>query len=219
MESPIVEEYLEAIYKLQSDDRPLGTTELGRSLNVSAPSADQMVNRLSEKGLVRRGRDRGIRLTQDGEREALQLIRKHRLSERFLVDVLGLDWKDVHDEACKFEHILSTEVETRMSEMLCNPATCPHGHPIPGVDGTVALEAATPLSEMKQGSTAVIARIGEEKRDLLEYLATLGMMPGRRVRIEQIAPFRGPMLVDVDGATYALGREVAEKILVKETTT
>ncbi len=216
MASPVVEEYLEAIYKLQGSEKPLGTTELGKSLRVSAPSADQMVNRMADKGLVHRSRERGIRLTKDGEKAALHLIRKHRLAERFLTDVLGLDWKDVHDEACKFEHVLSPEVESRMSDLLKNPATCPHGHPIPDADGNIAVDDATPRSEVKQGATAVISRIGEEKRDLLEYLATLGMMPGRAVRVDQVAPFRGPILVDVDGATYALGRDVAQKIWVKE---
>jgi DtxR family Mn-dependent transcriptional regulator len=216
MESAIVEEYLEAIYKLQNGEKPLGTTEIGKALSVSPPSADQMMNRMAEKGLVARSRDSGIRLTPNGEKAALRLIRKHRLSERFLVDVLGLDWKDVHDEACKFEHILSPEVESRMDEMLKKPATCPHGHPIPDTDGHVSQEPVTPLSDLAQGSVAVIARIAEEKRDLLEYLATLGMMPGRTVHVEQIAPFKGPMLVRIEGASYALGREIAQKILVKE---
>jgi DtxR family transcriptional regulator, Mn-dependent transcriptional regulator len=216
MESAIVEEYLEAIYRLQKGEKPLGTTEIGKALSVSPPSADQMTTRMAEKGLVARSRKNGIRLTEIGEKEALRLIRKHRISERFLTDVLGLDWKDVHDEACKFEHILSPEVESRMDAMLRNPATCPHGQPIPDPEGRVTEEPAVPLSDMAQGATVLISRITEEKRDLLEYLATLGMMPGRRVHVEQIAPFKGPMLVRIDGAAYALGRDVAEKILVKE---
>ena len=216
MASPIVEEYLEAIYKLQAEDKPLGTTELGKMLGVSPASATEMMNRLADKGLVAKDRGKGITLTKKGEKAALELIRKHRISERFLVDVLGVDWKDAHDEACKFEHVLSPEVETRMEALLDKPTTCPHGQPIPDRHGKTVVENIRRLSSLKRRQSGVIAKISEERRELLEYLATLGLMPDRMVRVEQIAPFEGPMLVQVGGASYALGREIAEKIWVKE---
>ncbi len=216
MASPIVEEYLEAVYKLQSDGRRLGTTELGREMAVSPASATEMVDRLCARGLAERTRDAGIVLTLKGREEALRLIRKHRISERFLVDVLGMDWKDVHDEACKLEHVLSEEVETRMEALLSDRATCPHGHPIPDRSGQTSEPPAHPLSTMKRGETGSISKIASEKRDLLEYLATLGMMPRSTVEVEQVAPFEGPLLVRVRGASYALGREIAEKIWVTE---
>jgi DtxR family Mn-dependent transcriptional regulator len=215
MATPIVEEYLEAIYKLQAGGRPLGTTELGRELKVSAASASQMTDRLVERGLAEKARDRGITLTRKGEKAALELIRKHRISERFLVDVLGMDWKDVHDEACRLEHAISSEVESRMEKMMGNPATCPHGHPIPDRQGHTPEEHVRKLSVLKRKQSGVIAKVGEEQRSFLEYLATLGMMPGSEVRVEQVAPFDGPLLVRVNGASYALGREIAEKIWVK----
>ncbi len=216
MATPIVEEYLEAIYKLQSSGRALGTTELGKELKVSAASASEMTDRLVDKGLAEKVRDKGIRLTRRGQKAALELIRKHRISERFLVDVLGMDWKDVHDEACRLEHAISPEVESRMEMLLGNPATCPHGHPIPDRQGRTAEEPARRLSGLKRKESGVISKIAEEQRSLLEYLATLGMMPGSDVTVEQVAPFDGPLLVQVRGATYALGREVAEKIWVRE---
>jgi DtxR family Mn-dependent transcriptional regulator len=222
MATPVVEEYLEAIYKLQAGgQRPgsgghgPGTTELGRELKVSPASASEMTDRLVERGLVEKAREHGIRLTRKGEKAALQLIRTHRISERFLVDVLGMDWKDVHEEACRLEHAISPEVESRMEEMMGNPATCPHGHPIPDRSGRTAEEHLRPLSGMKRSQSAVIAKIAQEERGLLEYLATLGMLPGSEVRVEQVAPFDGPLLVRVRGASYALGRSVAEKIWVK----
>jgi len=214
MATPIVEEYLEAIYKLQGG-RPLGTTELGKELKVSAASASEMTDRLVERGLAEKEKERGITLTRRGEKAALGLIRKHRISERFLVDVLGMDWKDVHDEACRLEHAISAEVETRMEKMLGHPATCPHGHPIPDRQGHTAAQHVRKLSELKRQQVAVIAKVAEEQRGLLEYLATLGMMPGSEVRVEQVAPFDGPLLVRIKGATYALGREIADKIWVK----
>jgi len=106
MATPIVEEYLEAIYKLQGAGKALGTTELGKELRVSAASASEMTDRLVQRGLAEKMKDTGIRLTRKGQRAALELIRRHRLSERFLVDVLGMDWKDVHDEACRLEHAI-----------------------------------------------------------------------------------------------------------------
>lgn len=215
MTSAKVEEYLEAIYKLQKPERALGTSELGKALGVSAASATEMAKRLSDKGLVSRSKQSGITLTKRGERAALELIRKHRLSERFLVDILGMDWQDAHEEACKFEHVISPAVEARMEVLLDNPKTCPHGHPIPDKEGRTAVEKIRPLSSLKRCQSGVIAKIAEERRDLLEYLATLGLMPQRKVRVEQVAPFEGPMLVQVDGANYALGREIAEKIWVK----
>ncbi|HTP60101.1 MAG TPA: metal-dependent transcriptional regulator [Spirochaetia bacterium] len=216
MESPIVEEYLEAIYKLNQESRRLGTTELGKELAVSPASATEMMDRLVEKGLAEKSREKGIALTRKGRKAALELIRKHRISERFLVDVLGMDWKDVHEEACKLEHVLSPEVESRMEALLKNTGTCPHGHPIPDRFGRTAESPTRLLSTLKRNESAVIAKIAEERRDLLEYLATLGMMPEAAVQVEQVAPFDGPLLIRVNGASYALGREVAEKIWVKE---
>ncbi len=174
------------------------------------------MDRLADKGLAEKSRDRGIVLTPKGRKAALELIRKHRISERFLVDVLGMDWKDVHEEACKLEHVLSPEVESRMEALLKNADTCPHGHPIPDRMGRTAEAPARRLSTLRRNESGVIAKIAEERRDLLEYLATLGMMPQAAVRVEQVAPFDGPLLVRINGASYAIGREVAEKIWVKE---
>jgi len=215
MESPIVEEYLEAIYKLQASGKQPGPTDLGKALAVSPPSAMEMMNRLEEKGLAARGKQKGIILTRRGEREALRLIRKHRISERFLVDILGMDWKDAHDEACKFEHVLSQDVESRMEAMLKNPGTCPHGQPIPDKDGNTVEERQRPLSSLARGESGIVAKVAEEKREFLEYLTGMGMMPGRTVCVEQIAPFDGPLLIRIDGQSHALDRDIAQKIWIK----
>ena len=213
--TPIVQEYLEAIFKLQSVEKPLGTTELGKELKVSPASASEMTDRLAGKGLVSRDRTKGITLTPKGRKDALEIIRKHRISERFLVDVLGMDWKDVHDEACKLEHVISPEVESRMEALLDGASTCPHGHPIPDRRGRTHEEPGRLLSALKKGDRGVILKISEEKRGLLEYLSALGMLPRREVCVEEVAPFNGPLLVRVNGAQYALGRDIAEKIWVR----
>ncbi len=217
MDSPIVEEYLEAIYKLTADGGKLGTTRLGKELSVSPATAAEMTDRLMEKQMVAKEKDRGILLTSQGRKAALHVIRRHRISERFLVDVLGMDWKDVHEVACRLEHAITPEVESRMEALLRTPGTCPHGQPIPDHEGRTAEAPSRQLSRLRKGQDGVIAKVAEEKRDLLEYLATLGMMPGATVRVQQVAPFEGPLLVEVNGATYALGREIADKIWMKET--
>jgi DtxR family Mn-dependent transcriptional regulator len=211
-----VEEYLEAIFKLQLGSDPVTVSRLAGELGVAPPSVSEMVARLRAAGLVREpGEGRSVVLTEEGAAEGAALVRRHRLSERFLVDYLDMPWDAVHDEACKFEHVLSPEVEARLAEQLGNPLTCPHGHAIPAEDGTLPEVEMRPLSALEPGDEAVIGCISEEKSDLLRYLASLGLLPDTPVTVESVAPFNGPLLVRVGGSQYALGREVTDKILVR----
>ena len=210
------EEYLEAIFKLQRGPDPVTVKRLAMELAVSPPSVSEMIGRLRAAGLVEEPAEgRGITLTADGAAEGAALVRRHRLSERFLVDYLDMPWDAVHEEACKLEHVLSPEVEARLAEQLGNPLTCPHGHVIPGEDGTLAEVDLRPLSGLEPGDEAVISCIAEEKSDLLRYLASLGLLPDTPVLVESVAPFNGPLLVRVGGSQYALGREVTDKIMVR----
>ena len=212
--SQSTEEYLEAVYKLSLES---GATvgRLAASLGVSPPSVSQMVARLQLTGLVRRGEDGGVLLTSEGLRAAARLVRRHRLSERFLADYLDLPWDQVHDEACKFEHVLSAEVEERLAAQLGNPRTCPHGHVIPDEDGLAVEEPAVPLTDLGEGEATSIVRISDERPDLLRYLASLGLRPETEIVVDGVAPFGGPYLVRVGDAQYALGREVAGKVFVR----
>jgi DtxR family Mn-dependent transcriptional regulator len=142
-------------------------------------------------------------------------VRRHRLSERFLTDYLALPWDQVHDEACKLEHVLSDEVEQRLAAQLGNPQTCPHGRAIPSSDGELAADEARPLAELAAGQRSVISYVSDEQPDLLRYLSSLGLLPQTAVAVEDVAPFGGPLLVRVGRARYALGREVAGKIFVR----
>jgi DtxR family Mn-dependent transcriptional regulator len=211
-----VEEYLEALFKLQRGPDTVTVTRLAAELGVAPPSVSEMLRRLRADGLVTEPAEgRGIALTAAGETEGAILVRRHRLSERFLVDYLDMPWDAVHEEACKLEHVLSPEVEARLAEQLGNPRTCPHGHTIPGEDGTLADDDLRPLSGLEPGDEAVIGCIAEEKSDLLRYLASLGLLPDTPVAVESVAPFNGPLLVRVGGSQYALGREVTDKIMVR----
>jgi DtxR family transcriptional regulator, Mn-dependent transcriptional regulator len=210
------EEYLEAIFKLQRGADPVTVRRLAEELGVAPPSVSEMLHRLRTAGLVTEpAKGREITLTAEGDVEGAALVRRHRLSERFLVDYLDMPWDAVHDEACKFEHVLSPEVEARLAEQPGNPRTCPHGHTIPDEDGSLVEEDLRPLSGLDPGQEAVIGCITEEKSELLRYLASLGLLPDTPVTVESVAPFNGPLLVRVGGSQYALGREVTDKIMVR----
>lgn len=209
-----IEEYLESIYKLQQEQHPVSTSRLAEHLKLSPPSVSEMVKKLAQKGLVNQI-EKGVCLTEEGNKMAKKVIRRHRLSERLLTDILGFKWDEVHDEACRLEHAISPEMEDRIAESLGNPKTCPHGHPIPDKDGVFVKETGKPLSELKSNDTGIIVSVFEEDPKMLQYLATLGLIPDVRVRVEEVAPFGGPLIVCVSGSRYALGREVASKIKVK----
>jgi len=212
MPSATIEEYLEAIYKL-AEKGTVRPGQLADAMAVSAPTVTATLGRLQAAGLVVRP-DGGVELTLAGRQGALDIIRRHRLAERFLVDVLSLPWDEVHEEACQLEHALSPRVQQALERFMENPAVCPHGHPIPGPDGTIAVLPGTPLSDSGPGDEVEILRIADEDGELLSYLSSLGMFPGTSVRVCDIAPFKGPLLVEVGDARYALGRDIAEKIVV-----
>jgi DtxR family Mn-dependent transcriptional regulator len=208
------EEYLEAIFKLAQSPEGATVSRLAEELGLAAPSVSQMVARLASEDLVRRGEAHRVLLTDEGRTAAARLVRRHRLSERFLTDYLDLPWDQVHEEACKFEHVLSDEVEARLAAQLGNPQTCPHGRAIPGEDGELVPEEARPLAELGAGEKSTISYVSDEKPELLRYLSSLGLLPETRVSVEDVAPFGGPLLVRVGRSRYALGREVACKIFV-----
>jgi DtxR family Mn-dependent transcriptional regulator len=210
-----IQEYLEAIYKLQQREHPVRTSKLAAALGVAHASATEMTKRLAANGYVNRAEGVGVCLTAMGREEALKTVRRHRLVERFLTDVLGLPWDRVHEEACRFEHVVSDEVEDGLEKLLGNPDTCPHGYPIPSREGTVeSYEEAVPLDEVAAGTKAKVLAVEEEDPKMLAYLASLGLLPKVTLKVAEVAPFGGPILVEAAGARYALGREVASKVLV-----
>jgi len=209
-----IEEYLESIYKLQQLQHPVSISKLAEYLKLSPPSVSEMVKKLANKGLVYYS-GRGVCLTKQGSMIAKKVIRRHRLSERMLTDLLGFKWDEVHEVACKLEHVLSTEMEERIAESLGHPKTCPHGHPIPDKDGSIVKEKLRSLSELKPSEKGIIVSVYEEDPKMLQYLASLGLLPNVCVKVEEVAPFNGPIMVRVSGSRYAIGREIASKIKVR----
>ncbi|MGA9351236.1 MAG: metal-dependent transcriptional regulator [Anaerolineae bacterium] len=210
-----IEEYLEAIYKLREEGQPVALSTLAECLKISPVSANEMVRKLVEQKLVLYEPYKGVSLTPAGQAQALAVIRRHRLWERFLTDVLGLSWDQVHEEACRLEHATSPLVEERLAQLLGEPGTCPHGHPMPTAEGEMAVEAGCPLAELTAGQKARILRVPEGDVTLLQYLATLGLEPQATVQVEAVAPFQGPLTVQVGEARHVLGRELASQIVVR----
>jgi len=210
------EEYLEAIYKLEQRDGSAKTMQLANELKVMPGSITNTIENLEKRSLVIHEPYKGVKLTEKGRKLALKIIRRHRLAERLLTDILHLDWSKVHDEACKLEHNLSETIEKPLENALGNPKTCPHGNPIPSEHGEMREAKSELLTSLNLGESGVITKITEEKQDLLQYLATLGLVPGASVEIKEKAPFNGPIIVKAMGANYALGRNIASVIWVKK---
>ncbi len=175
------------------------------------------IESMEKQRLVRHKPYRGVNLTRRGRQIALDVIRRHRLSERLLTDILSLEWSKAHDAACRLEHaIADKDIVEPLEKALGKPKTCPHGNPIPSASGEVVEEKSKILANLSLGEEGIIVKVTNEKPELLQYLATLGLVPGSKVQIEEKAPFNGPIMVKVMGASYALGRNVASVIWVKK---
>jgi DtxR family Mn-dependent transcriptional regulator len=210
--SHVLEEYLEAIWRLQEKTSPVKTGELAEELQVTPGAVTNTLTHLEEHKLIMRNPYRGITLTAKGRTTALRVIRNHRLAERLLTEVLRMDWSDVHDAACELEHAITDDMIRPLEKTLKEPTTCPHGNPIPDESGRFHEEKSEPLSHFKPKDKAVLVKITDEKSDMLRYLASLGLMPGAIVEVQEKAPFEGPIIVKVMGASYALGRNVASVV-------
>lgn len=208
-----VEDYLKAIYRLSSEDRPASTTEIAQRLELSPASVSAMIKRLAEQGLVEHERYRGVRLTESGLRAALRIVRRHRLVETYLVEFLGYDWDAVHAEAERLEHAMSDELVERLATALGHPASDPHGDPIPSADGQVSDVKGVPLTRMAEGAACVLARVSVSDAERLRYLGSLGLRPGLRLTVVEQQPFDGPVTIATPFGTRVLGFALAAGLL------
>jgi DtxR family Mn-dependent transcriptional regulator len=173
-----------------------------------------MVRRLADQGLVVKDNGHGVALTADGQARALEVLRKHRLAERFLVDRLGFDWGQAHVEAHRFEHALSNEVADALERYLQHPETCPHGHPIPDKDGQLPPDRSVPLSAMSKGECGVVRSVDDESQELLDWLSEVGLVPGASVDVRQCDP-TGTLLLQVGDGGVAVSVSVAAHVYVE----
>jgi DtxR family Mn-dependent transcriptional regulator len=209
------EDYLKCIYELEQQGAPAGTNALAERLEVAAASVSGMLQRLARLGLVKTERYRGTRLTDAGRAVALQLIRRHRIIESYLVTRLGFAWDDVHDEAERLEHAASADLIERMSRELGNPTSDPHGAPIPTAAGKVDERRFASLASLGVGEAARVARMSDRDATLLRYLADRGIRPGARVRVEAREPFGGSIVLAVDRAAQTISPAAAELVWVE----
>jgi DtxR family Mn-dependent transcriptional regulator len=208
----IVEEYVEGIYRLREDTGRVTPGDLAQYMTVAPGSATSMVKKLAALGLAAHTPYKSVELTESGEKLAMQLTRTHRILKRFLVDMLGLPWNDVHELACKLEHYMSGDVIEQMYAKLGRPATCPHGNPIdPSVqDGSFR------LAEVQVGQCLVIVKVTNESFEFLRFLEDTGLVPGAKVEVLGTTAFDGLIHLRVGGKPLTVGREVSRHLWVSE---
>jgi DtxR family Mn-dependent transcriptional regulator len=212
--TPAVEDYLKAVYQLRDEPGGVTTQRLADELGVSGPSVTNMVKRLHELGLVRHAPYHGVELTDEGEQIALEVVRHHRLLERYLVEALGYGWDEVHAEADRLEHHVSEQFEARIDSFLGHPTHDPHGDPIPSREGAIAAEVGRRLVDLDPGEAAVVARVSDRDPEQLRYLAGLGVFPGVAVTVLEQLPFEGPLRIGVGGKEHVIGRPLAAAVRV-----
>ena len=211
---PPVEEYLEAIWELEEEGTQVIQARLAEHLSHSAPTVSETVRRLRTDGYVKAD-GRILQLTDAGRERAESVVRKHRLAERFLLDVIGIPWHKTHIEACRWEHVMSDEVEQRIMAILENPATCAHGNPIPGIPGPVRDLHA--LADIEPGDKVRLERVTEQVEvdlDALMYLDSHGFIPGAWAQVRSRAP-DGTLTLDLDSGSIALGPALAGQLYVE----
>ncbi|MQB00355.1 MAG: metal-dependent transcriptional regulator [Actinobacteria bacterium] len=204
-----VEDYLEEIKRLEEDGDRITATVIAGILEVSLPSASEMLKRLAQEGYLTREKAGTILLTPEGRRLAHTILRRHRLVECLLVDKLGMSWHEVHAEAHKLEHAISARVEEAMAQALEYPDYCPHGHPICPVD----LRELSKLSDAEIGTTGIVAQISE-KGEVLPYLDQIGIRPRVQLIVKDVAPMEGPLTVESEEGVTSLGRELAALVRI-----
>ena len=208
-------ETLKAVYRLTKGAEPAHTGDLAEKLEVSPSTVTTTVKRLADRSLVEHVLYKGVELTDAGRREAISAIRRHRIVERFLSDMLGYAWNEADRLATNFEHELPQEVEDRLFVALDRPATCPHGFPIPAPE-SADLPEMPPLYALEPGDTAVVAVPGSTDPEIVEFLGTLGLRPGVLVEVKEKHPFDGPLVLRVDGKDRTLGATVANQVFVQK---
>ncbi len=211
-----VEDYLKAVYALTEREDSASTSALAEALNVQPASVTGMIKRLAECGYLEHTRYHGVRLTESGSREALRIIRRHRILETYLYTHLDYSWDDVHQEAERLEHAASDALIDRMAAILEHPSHDPHGAPIPTPSGEIERSESVTLNEVALGLAVQIRSVPDEDPARLRYLETLGLVPGARITVRERAPFDGPTTVSVESGEDAqvIGSDLADGIFV-----
>jgi len=214
--SPTVEDYLEAILNMLSEGKAVFGARLAERLQVSPPTVAATLQRMTRDGLITVGKRKEISLTESGMKMAVNIVKRHRLAERLLTDILKVSWHEAHREACRLEHGISEKVMDRLYETLGEPQTCPHGNPIPTGDVLPSLQGV-PLDTIAAGNTVIVERVSEEAtrlEELMEYLDQAGVKPGTAITVREVAPYAGILWVIVNSRELSLGIKAAAMVWV-----
>jgi DtxR family transcriptional regulator, Mn-dependent transcriptional regulator len=214
--TPAVEDYVKAVYLLETEGSGATTTALAERLGVQPGSVSGMVRKLVALGLAKHEPYRGVSLTAAGRRVALEVIRHHRLLELYLVESLGMSWDEVHDEAEILEHVLSDELEELIAAKLGNPTIDPHGDPIPTRELTLDPDDSRRLYDLESGNAGTFVRVSDADPDMLRFLAERGIVPGTRLQLIERQPFDGPVTVKLSGKHEILGAVLARAMWIRE---
>ena len=216
LRTPAVEDYAKAIFSLQSrSSDPVSTNALAERLGITAGSVSAMLKRLDELGLITHVPYRGVRLTDDGRRIALEVIRHHRLLESYLADALGMPWDRVHDEAEVLEHVISEDLEALIAAKLGNPTVDPHGDPIPSVDLELDERPTERMDSLEPGDEGLFVRVSDSDPEMLRYLAEQGISLGDQLEVTGRQPFGGPVFVRFGAAELPLGGTLARAMRIE----
>jgi DtxR family Mn-dependent transcriptional regulator len=217
LDQQAVEDYLRTIYQLAQSQSPVTTSRIASARQVRPSSVTQMMKRLSVQGMVHYTKHYGVTLTGSGRAKALEMLRRHRLVELYLVNELGFGWDEVHDEADRLEHVISPVLEERMAVVLDRPKFDPHGQPIPSKDGVIVALETEPLTAVLEGRRVTVVRVAEDSNgELLGYLAGLGIMPGAELSVVATAPFDGPLTIKIGNKQKVVGHKAAAKVFIQE---
>lgn len=213
--SVAMREYLAEIYRLQEDSPTVSTTSLADRLNVSAPAVPRMLKRLRNAGYVKHKPYQGIELTPLGREEALRELRRHRILEVFLVNIMGFTWDEAHEHADDMGKGLNDTITKRMAEMTDHPTRCPHGEPIPDEEGNLPEVKDICIMNLNVGHVGVVSRVRTHDPERLKYFRSLGLVPGANFEIMGRAPFNGPMRLRVERDDVVLGVELTKSLWVE----
>jgi DtxR family Mn-dependent transcriptional regulator len=211
------QEYLEALYEMDEEGIPTQQVRLAEWLGITPASVSEAVKRLTGRGLVEVGDGRRIGFTSRGRSIARSLVRRHRLAERFLVEIVGLPWHLAHEEATEWGRVISDRVEERIVELLDDPGTCVHGNPIPGSSHRVDQTGLRPLHQMSSGDRVRLERLTEDLEldlDVMRFFEDSGLMPGADIRVLSVAP-DGTMTLEVQGDKVGLGSHLSDNLWVR----
>jgi DtxR family Mn-dependent transcriptional regulator len=215
MPSEQIENYLKNIYKIQTSEGKVSTTSLSEKLQISPASVSEMVKKLADEGSLMHTPYKGVELTESGKRTALKILRKHRLWEMFLVEILHFGWEEIDEEAEKFEHIMSDKMEDKIDEVLGSPSVDPHGDPIPSKNGTIKAIRSVPLSSVEEATSVRVVRVNDANPELLHYASSIGLTLNKKITVRQRMKFDDSLTVRIGTKEITISATLAENVFVE----